>query len=201
MARRSDHTRDELREMALQAAQRIISKQGLSGLSTRSVAARMGYSSGTLYQIFDDINDLIFQVNAMTLDRLAEHCADVDFNASPDEILQNLAGRYIEYVTDNPGRWNAIIEHSLPNGRAAPEWYKKRMQWLLGLGEKAIAPFFASEEEGLRRHEANVLWASLYGIAALGTAKKLPTGETPQELVRSLIHNYLFGLTTRARVS
>ena len=68
MARRSDHSRDELRRMALEASKKILTKQGLRGLSTRRIAARMGYSAGTLYQIFDDFDDLILQVNAATLD-------------------------------------------------------------------------------------------------------------------------------------
>ena len=197
MARRSDHSRDELRRMALEASKKILTKQGLRGLSTRRIAARMGYSAGTLYQIFDDFDDLILQVNAATLDGLSEFCVGVDFAAGPEVALQDLASRYIEYVGRNRGLWNAMFEHNLPEGRTAPVWYVERTQRLLGLGERAIEPLFRPGEEKLRRHEANVLWSGLYGIALLAAAKKLPLGESPQLMVQSLIRNYIEGLKAR----
>jgi AcrR family transcriptional regulator len=201
MARRSDHNRDELRRMALAAATKIMAKQGLRGLSTRRIAARMGYSPGTLYQLFEDLDDLILHVNATTLDGLTEACKDVDYSADPEAALQDLANRYIAYVGRNAELWNCVFEHRLPAGREAPPWFGERTQRLLGFGEKAIALLFGPHEEKLRQHEARVLWASLYGIAALATAKKLPNNESPQEMVRSLIRNFILGLqSTRTTV-
>ena len=197
MGRRSDHSRDELRRMALDAAKKLLIKQGLRGLSTRRIAARIGYSAGTLYQLFDYFDDLILHVNAATLDGLSEACLGVDFTAGPEAALQDLASRYIEYVGRNPGLWNAMFEHSLSGGRKAPEWFVERTQRLLDLGEKAIEPLFGPGEEKLRRHEANVLWASLYGIAALAAAQKLPANESPQQMVQSLIRNSAAGLRAR----
>ena len=54
MGRRADHSRDELFKMAVEAATKIVAKQGVRMLSTRRIAARMGYSAGTLYQLFDN---------------------------------------------------------------------------------------------------------------------------------------------------
>ena len=44
MARRSDHTREQLHRMALAAARAIVTKEGLRGLSTRRIAKKLGYS-------------------------------------------------------------------------------------------------------------------------------------------------------------
>ena len=52
MARRSDHSREELREMAITAAEQIVVEQGYEGLSARKVAAAIGYTVGTLYLVF-----------------------------------------------------------------------------------------------------------------------------------------------------
>lgn len=180
--------------MALAATTKIMAKQGLRGISTRRVAARMGYSPGTLYQLFEDLDDLILHVNAATLDGLTEACKDVDFSVGPEAALQDLANRYIAYVSQNAELWNCVFEHRLPPGREAPLWFGERTQKLLGFGEKAIGSLFGPQEEKLRQHEARVLWTSLYGIAALATAKKLPNNESPQEMVRSLIRNFITGL-------
>lgn len=70
MARRSDHSRDELREMALTAAEQIVLENGYESLSARKVASAIGYTVGTLYLVFENLDDLVLQVNARTLDRL-----------------------------------------------------------------------------------------------------------------------------------
>ncbi|MEZ5601737.1 MAG: helix-turn-helix domain-containing protein, partial [Candidatus Competibacteraceae bacterium] len=63
MGRRNEHTREELRQIALEAAEELVAAQGLSGLSTRKVAARIGYTVGSLYMIFRNLDDLIAQMN------------------------------------------------------------------------------------------------------------------------------------------
>ena len=70
MARRSDHSREELREMTLTAAENIVVEQGYEGLSARKVATAIGYTVGTLYLVFENLDDLILHINARTLDRL-----------------------------------------------------------------------------------------------------------------------------------
>lgn len=199
MGRRADHSRDELLRMAVEAAAKIVAKQGLRKLSTRQIATRMGYSAGTLYQLFDNLDDIILHVNAKTLDGLIRVCDDVDFTVGPEASLYDLAERYIGYTSRNPSLWNSVFEHSLPNERAAPAWFIEKRQALLEFGERAIAPLFQPGEEAVRCHEAHVLWAGLYGIASLATAGKIPATESPQRMVQSLIRNYLAGLRGQRR--
>ena len=194
MGRRADHSRDELFKMAVDAAVKIVIKQGLRKLSTRQIATRMGYSAGTLYQLFHNLDDIILHVNGKTLDGLIEVCRDVDYAAGPEASLNDLATRYIGYTSRNRSLWNSVFEHSLPSGRAAPAWFIEKRDTLIGFAEQAIAPLFQPGEETVRHHEANVLWAGLYGIASLATAGKLPATESPQLMVQSLIRNYVAGL-------
>ncbi len=65
---------------------------------------------------------------------------------------------------------------------------------LLGLAETALAPLFPPGKADRRHHEARVLWASLYGIASLAVSRKLPEAETPEDMVASLVANYIAGL-------
>ena len=58
MGRRSAHTSDELRGLILSAARDIIETEGLTALSAREIARRIGYSAGTLYNIFDNLDDI-----------------------------------------------------------------------------------------------------------------------------------------------
>lgn len=183
--------------MALKAARSLVRKHGLRGLSTRRIATRMGYTPGTLYQLFTDLDDLILQLNAGTLEDLYARCREVDFSASAEAILRDLAGRYMEFVNASPRLWNAIFEHSLPDRKELPPWYRDQVQKLLSLAEQALLPLFPDDPDR-RHHEAFVLWGGLYGISSLAGAGKLTVTDDPRALVDSLVRNYVAGL--RAQV-
>ena len=70
MGRRSTHTPQQLRELILDAAQDIIQDQGLAGLSAREVARRIEYSPGTIYNMFENLDDVVLHVEARVLDAL-----------------------------------------------------------------------------------------------------------------------------------
>ena len=71
MGRRSDHSRDEIREMAIAAAAEIVEKEGFQSLTARKVAGRIGYTVGTLYHVFRNFDDLVMHLNAQTIDEMA----------------------------------------------------------------------------------------------------------------------------------
>ena len=75
MARRADHSREELYDNALAAAQRIVETDGFRALTARSVADAIGYSPGTLYNLFENLDDLIIHLNGRTLDALYDRLA------------------------------------------------------------------------------------------------------------------------------
>ena len=70
MGRRSEHSRDQIAGMALEAASRLVQAHGLSGLSARRIAAEIGYTPGTLYLVFRNLDELILHLNGTTLDAL-----------------------------------------------------------------------------------------------------------------------------------
>lgn len=79
MARRKEHSHDEIRAMAIQAATELLTEQGVVGLSLRKVASQIGYVPSTLINIFGSYNYLLLAVSESTLralhDRLAGVCA------------------------------------------------------------------------------------------------------------------------------
>lgn len=198
MGRRSDHSPSELYELILQAAQDLAENEGLRGLNTRAIAARIGYSPGTLYNHFANLDDLIVHLNARTLEALYDACGDVPLASGPEVALRTLARRYIGYVTAHPKLWAAVIEHGLPGAAQTPAWYDAKVMRLLNLAEAALAPLFPPGQDAQRLHSAHVLWSALYGICALGGTGKLPTTETMTGLVDTLVHTYLEGLRSES---
>ena len=200
MARRADHTRQELKYMALNAATRIVAEEGLSKLSTRKVAKAIGYTVGTIYQLFEDADDMVEQVNAVTLGKLHQVCSDIDFAGGAAASLEEMALRFNSFARNNHRLWSAVIEFQLPDNRSHSESYSRALFGLLGLIEKAIAPFFDDHEHELRLHHARLLWSSYHGIFALAATRSLPKTENVESLADTLIEVHLAALGSRRSV-
>jgi AcrR family transcriptional regulator len=147
-----------------------------------------------LYNLFENIDDLIVHLNGGTLDALYEAVAGVHLDNEPEAALRALARRYIRFTSTHPKLWSVLFEHSLPDGQEPPEWYQEKVRRLLGLVEVALAPLFPPGKEAERLHSARVLWSSLHGMCALASAGALAKTESLAAMADSLITNYLAGL-------
>src|SRR5687767_12593733 len=67
MGRRSDHSRAELEELILLAGEAHLAQVGFAAFSAREVAKRIGYSIGTIYNVFGSYDRLVLAINARTL--------------------------------------------------------------------------------------------------------------------------------------
>ena len=73
MGRRSDHTRGELEVLFVTEGRRLLAEVGVTRFSAREVAKKVGYSIGTLYNVFGSLDGLMLAMNARTLTLWAEH--------------------------------------------------------------------------------------------------------------------------------
>lgn len=194
MGRRSDHSRDELYAMALAAAREIAKKEGLRGLTARGVARRIGYTIGTIYNLFENRDDLIIHLNGTTLDTLYEAVAGQRLDDDPEAALRALARAYICFTSYHPNLWSMLFDPSAPHGEQLPDWYHEKVQRLLGLPEQALASLFPAGQEKQRHHSARVLWSGLHGICSLARAGALPKSESETAMADSLITNFVAGL-------
>jgi AcrR family transcriptional regulator len=194
MARRSDHSREQLADMVVAAAAALAERDGLRGVTARGIARQIGYTVGTLYNVFENLDDVLLHMNAATMDALYEHVTAEPADAEPEQALLILARRYLEYVRAHPRLWPAVIEFEPQDGAPAPEWYAAKAQRLVQLGEDAIAGLFGPGEADARRRNAYVLWSALYGVTALAQTTSLPDSKAPDALIDTLVATYLAGL-------
>lgn len=199
MARRSDHSREEIRTMALTAARRIVETDGLREMTARHVANAIGYSPGTLYNLFEGLDDLVLHLNGETLDSLRSHLDAVRPSGVPEADLKGLAAAYIAFIDDHPNLWAAVMDHSLPGGREVPDWYQDKVDGLMLVVEAALTPLFGGDEAVARRETARILWSSLHGICSLSRSGKLSvvTAVSVPQMVNDLIVTLLAGVRVR----
>ncbi|MBI1424483.1 MAG: TetR family transcriptional regulator [Gammaproteobacteria bacterium] len=198
MARRSEHSRDEIQAMAIQAAITILSEQGLQGLSTRKVASAIGYTAGTLYLVFKNLDELILQVNAASLDELHVWMQDaLAKNKAPQAQLLGLAHAYLSFARENFARWSLMFTHQMPVEMHLPDWFHDKVRTLFALVVKPLQQINASLTLEQYRQATHVLWSSVHGVCELGLNDKLALGGEIQaeELIDAMVKNFLNGFS------
>lgn len=88
MARRNDHSREELVEMTLNCVEEYLNTQPYHSLSLRKIAAMIGYVPSTLVNVFGSYNILLLHVVGRTLDDLRQQ---VQKSSPPLKILKMLS--------------------------------------------------------------------------------------------------------------
>jgi len=175
MARRKDHSREELKELILSAAWDIIASGGVSKLTAREIGKKIGYVPGTIYNIFPSMEVLQLHVNARTLKLLAEKLgkvAEKGRGAPLEARLIGLARAYLSFAQAYQPFWMALFANDLTDLKETQGWYGQ-----------AIEEVFLPLETILReecpdnpsvREDSHILWSSVHGITYLWATGKMP---------------------------
>jgi len=199
MGRRSIHTPEQLRELIIQAATHIVEQDGLAGLSAREIAKRVNYSPGTLYNVFENLDDLLLTIEARLLDKLATRLKNVNSDGTPPQRLCQLANAYLAFTQENPKLWNLLLEHRMPASREVPDWYRAKLSSLLAPLMDALSPLLDGFDAQEREQAARTLWAGVHGITSLSTTDKLSpiTNHAAGRTVDDFVTTYIAGLRNR----
>lgn len=138
MGRRSDHTRGELEALFIDEGWRQLAQTGLARFSARDVAKHVGYSIGTLYNVFGSYDGLMVAINARTLKLWAAHLR-TELAVAGEDRIACLVQAYFEFSERNPRTWIAIYEHHMADWGAAPDWYQDAASELMSIVAAEIA--------------------------------------------------------------
>ncbi len=197
MGRRGEHSKSEIENMALEAAERLIETQGYSGLSARKVATAIGYTVGSLYFVFKNLDELIQRVNGRTLDQLYMVLKDsLTECRHPQDCLYALGSAYIEYASQHAHRWRMVFEHQPEGEGLLKDIYEDKVDRVYALVERQLAALTlnrVSEEEIALA--ARALWSGVHGIAILRINYQLQSEgqKSVLPLMEHLISHYLAG--------
>lgn len=196
MARRNDHSREEIKDMAVAAAITMLNEHGVAGLSTRKVAKAIGYTAGTLYLVFKNLDEMILEVNAATLDELnATVTKAVGTGCDARTALKAMAQAYLKYAQQNPARWSLLFSHRLPDGEEIPAWLEARINALFDNIKYPLQSLQPDLDEQSLLQATRELWSGVHGACDLGLHDKLNLGGRfkLESLIDSLVENYLRG--------
>ena len=116
-----------LREALLQAAERVLERDGLGGLTLRAVAREAGVSHAAPTHHFGDLTGLVSELAAIGFRRFnAAMVAAAAAGTSPPERALARAKAYVAYAEANPGMYGLMfrterLDYSRPSLHEAAE--------------------------------------------------------------------------------
>lgn len=194
MARRNDHTKEELRELVISNSIDLINESAFVNFSTRKVASKIGYSVGTLYNVFDNHDDIILHVNERTIDDFYEFLQKCLKENTTEHPIKVLAENYFRYAKENYNLWSVLFEYKLHDLKTHPEWYRKKIDRLVAMTEEQLEAIVPDQRK--RNISAKLLWTGIHGITILTFSDKLRAvaDESVDVLIDSFVKLYLAGL-------
>lgn len=181
MARRADHTREELKELILAASSQIIASEGFTDLTARRIAQDIGYAPGTIYNVFGSMEDIYLALNAQTLDRLYDVLrspACNDPSLPPLENLKRMARIYEAFAREHHNHWLMLFNSRLPDQRQEEEWYQSKIDRLFGPLENLLTPLISPVKNDDNTRQIKIatrtLFSAVHGMCFLQETGRLP---------------------------
>ncbi|HYJ41917.1 MAG TPA: TetR/AcrR family transcriptional regulator [Steroidobacteraceae bacterium] len=194
MGRRNEHSRDELKALALRAAGDIVTESGAAALSMREVARRIGYTVGALYLVFTNLDDLIVHLNEQTIMELREALERIRGRTNqPAQNLRLLVAAYLGFALLHTARWRLVFEHRLPEGQKSPPTYAGHTAAIFALVSDRLREAGVTRDAAATAELATALWSGAHGICMLAVTGKLQvaTQASVQRLLDLLLDKFL----------
>ncbi|MGH1537365.1 MAG: TetR/AcrR family transcriptional regulator [Gammaproteobacteria bacterium] len=194
MARRNDHTREELLDMALDKTEKLLAKKPMAAISARQIANEMGYTVGTLYTLYENVNDLFIHIYARTLDQLYQACIKgIKGIEDPLEKIRTCGYIYLTLAYKQPHVWEMMFSSQL-NLNPKYSWVEEKVQSLFELLNSLLKELETGKTVKEIETAGQVLWSGVHGITVLGVQHRLSNSQDDhKKLIDNLIDSYTSG--------
>lgn len=196
MGRRSQHTPEQLRTLIVDSAQSIVEKGGVAKLSAREIARAIGYAPGTLYNMFENLDEILLRVELKLLQELDTELGRSTDGATGTSAILRYGMAYVTFAHSRPRLWCLLNEHQPAPETSLPEWYVAALQAPVQRLESPLAEALGTDDRSKLRLPARTMWRMIHGVTMLSTSSKLGPIEArdAEAQIKDLIGNYLAGL-------
>lgn len=135
---------------------------GFARFSAREVAKRIGYSIGTIYNVFGSYDGLILAINGRTLELWRDYLGAKLEEATGDR-LRLAIDAYFEFAIVHRHAWAALYDFRLPDDLTPPEDYQRKLTAIIEIVVREVAAALPAERAGEAEPLARSLLATVHG--------------------------------------
>ncbi|PWC08606.1 TetR/AcrR family transcriptional regulator [Mycetocola zhujimingii] len=179
---RRDHEKTAVRERIVVSAMNLLKAEGASGVTMRRVAEAMDYTAPVVYQHFANKDDLIGELVRQGYSELVARLDAAHNDTDPDTRLSAVAAEYLRFAAENEHLFEAMNGTALP-----PDVRLAAARPAIGVLSQLVDDWAERHRVELEAKEAyEIIWGTLYGIAALGRLGTIGPTQARQLGVRAL---------------
>lgn len=195
---KEEHTRDEVRNLILNAALEQFMSKGIKEVKMDDIASLLSVSKRTIYELFSDKEELLLEALKLLHERTrSEGKAIIRRSEHILDIILNLYGLYFELLKKVNKKFFTELERY-------PRICQRNKERETKNNKKFLAWIELGRKQGLFREDANFEVLSyilrrdletIFTVNIKGEENEL-SKYTPEELGRTLILFYLRGIST-----
>lgn len=158
----------------IDAAENRIGASGLGAVKARDLADEIGVAVGAIYNLVDDLDELILRVNVRTMTRLDAALLEAAPPSPPltreaaEKRLVAIGLTYRRFASENMRLWCNLFEFAPPVGKAPPEWARGKDIQLIRHICGPLRVLMAEADEADRFLMARTLFSAVHGIVSFG---------------------------------
>lgn len=197
-------SKDKIQENLVNKGRELIRKKGAEFLTARKLSDASGYSVGTIYNQFGNMDNFILIQNYLTLDQLYTALIKLQTSGTPYQRLNLYVKEFIRFVIENKNLWFLVHNfHLLNNKRHFSKIYLKRVVQITKLIEREFKNMFPEIEFPELTLSIRVLWLSLFAISSFLTTDALDSFSkiNKHTICELFLNTYLAGIKVLEKAS
>jgi AcrR family transcriptional regulator len=183
-----DKKRLRRRDLLLEVAEQLISRNGLRSLKIRDVAQAADCSIGSIYNEFGDFDGLILMVSRRTVRALDERLSGVP-DDNPVQQLYGLADTYLGFASEHGHLLRALFEHRMENDRPFPQDLLDMVMHTFALMHAPLIRLLPDKDPVDVALLARMMFSAVHGIISLGLEERLVA--VPPNNLRALVAKFV----------
>lgn len=171
---RRDREKAETRQLILEAARELFTKEGYSQTSMRRIADQIGYTATTIYHHFQDKDALLNELCLLDFRALGEALQRMERLPDPISRVRAMGVNYVRFALEHPQqfRFMFMVERPIPgpdhvNIDPAEDGY----EFLIANVREALSQGVFRPELDDPEMLAQIFWAGVHGIATIHLSK------------------------------
>jgi RND family efflux transporter MFP subunit len=198
---RQQHARESTRRAILDAALELFIADGYAQVSIRNIAAKVEYSPGAIYSYFPSKDEIFFALAEEGFREIGERQFAGSPSDDPLDDVRAVAWRLYEFSKDQPQYFALVfLDRHVP--RVSKEY--ERFSFISEMRNRALAQVERCVAGGIFPETTDpqvalrLIFAPIFGIAALRLSNRMQPDVDPDALVRDAIETTIAGIRAGA---
>lgn len=132
----------------------------------------IGYSPGTLYNIFQNLDDVLLTLQIQLLSEIVDNLKSVQMGQDGERNIKALTSAYVDFAMANRRLWNLLFAHNLPPPIALPAAFYDHTKAISDMVSIALEPLAAGVPADKLDTMSRAYWAGIHGITAIAATEK-----------------------------